>query len=366
MSNLKVVNLAIYYGYPSLVNGANGDVTKAVEVFKPFDVIVFGDQIEHSTHGDHTKTKDIIAKLKPNGNKVFGYIPFGTTGSADSLTMAQVKQYTDEWYAMGVYGIFLDEYGFDYGVTRAKQNEAVSYIHSKGLKVFANSWVPDDAMGVKNERGLNEPPLLGAGDFYLLESWIAEGGTIQATSQWVSKADKCLAYQQSKGVTMAVLPTTPNPINNNVNYFPFQLASYACAMYGFSAFQWTDENYSASNNVINAYPLPQNYGTSFLENTVTHTSDYKTLTRKTDTGTFIIKPADGSVTFVASNTPPPPPPPPNDGDLQKQIDALKIVNANLTAALNSVQNENVTLTNKISSARTIVSDFITKINNALK
>lgn len=356
-----VGNLGIYYGYPSLVNGSNGDVAKAAAVFKPFDVIVFGDTIEHSTHSDHAKTQQIISMLKPNGNKIFGYVPIGTNG-ADRLSMAQIKQNVDEWQAMGVYGIFLDEYGFDYGVTRAKQNEIVGYIHGKGLKVFANSWVPADALGDKNEVGNSQPPLLGTGDLYLMESWIVEGGSVQPTSQWVTKADQALSYQQSKGVQIAVLPTTSNPANS-VNSFSFKLASYATAMYGFAYFQWTDDHYSASNNSINAYPMPQNYGTKFVDNSVSHTSDYKTITRRTDTGTFTIQPNSSSATFTPSSSPPSPPP---TDDCQQQLDALKAENANLKNQITSLQSENKNLTNQYNSIKAFYNDFVTKMNNLVK
>src|SRR5438552_3608566 len=38
--------LAIYYGYPSLVQGARGDLERAVATFSDYDVIVFGDGLE--------------------------------------------------------------------------------------------------------------------------------------------------------------------------------------------------------------------------------------------------------------------------------------------------------------------------------
>ena len=41
-----LARLAIYYGYPSLVNGANGDLEKAARVFSAYDVVVLGDGLE--------------------------------------------------------------------------------------------------------------------------------------------------------------------------------------------------------------------------------------------------------------------------------------------------------------------------------
>src|SRR5438046_6630578 len=66
--------LAIYYGYPSLVNGANGDLEKAARVFSAYDVVVLGDGLEIPDQqsgrcppgdaGEHQKTIGIIAAVR--------------------------------------------------------------------------------------------------------------------------------------------------------------------------------------------------------------------------------------------------------------------------------------------------------------
>src|SRR2546430_16789237 len=66
--------LAIYYGYPSLANGANGDVEKAASVFSAYDVVILGDGLEFPDResgrhppGDpeeHQKTLRIIAAVR--------------------------------------------------------------------------------------------------------------------------------------------------------------------------------------------------------------------------------------------------------------------------------------------------------------
>ena len=55
--------LAIYYGWPSLVNESYGDPTRAAAVFASFDLVVFGDGLEHPTHGDHDRHAAIIERL---------------------------------------------------------------------------------------------------------------------------------------------------------------------------------------------------------------------------------------------------------------------------------------------------------------
>src|SRR5258707_9542534 len=81
--------LAIYYGYPSLVNGSNGDVEKAAAVFSAYDVVVFGDGLEFADHqtsrvaqgdpAEHQKVAQIIAAVKRRNSstQIYGYVPLG-------------------------------------------------------------------------------------------------------------------------------------------------------------------------------------------------------------------------------------------------------------------------------------------------
>ncbi|ASS69025.2 MULTISPECIES: hypothetical protein [unclassified Paenibacillus] len=286
--------LGIYYGWPSLVNGAAGNLTTAANTFKQFDVVVFGDGIEHASHGDHANTTAIMGDLKAAGKKVFGYVDLGV--STQNLSLATIQTYVDEWKSMGAFGIFLDDYGFDYGVTRARQNAVLTYIHNAGLKAFMNAWNIDEAMGNRDETGASNPPSVTAGDYYLAESWLVSGNAYQSVSAWSAKADKALAYYRSKGVVTAALstnaPGAAAPSDSSTDRF--KMAWWAAAMYGFP-FQWTDLWYSASNNTLNVYSNPSgSYGTSFLSDPV-HQSGSSVNTRTSNTGTITVS-GDGSST----------------------------------------------------------------------
>ena len=47
------------------------------------------------------------------------------------------------WKALGVHGIFFDEAGYDFGVTRQRPNEAIDGAHPKP-RVFLNAFDSDD------------------------------------------------------------------------------------------------------------------------------------------------------------------------------------------------------------------------------
>src|SRR5262245_56256050 len=80
--------LAIYYGYPSLVNGAGGNLNAATAHFSAFDIVVLGDGLEHLVHPDHANTTQIIADLTAGGTEVYGYIDMGVTTQNLSLATA--------------------------------------------------------------------------------------------------------------------------------------------------------------------------------------------------------------------------------------------------------------------------------------
>lgn len=291
--------LAIYYGWPSVVNGAAGNVSVASNTFAQFDLIVFGAGLEDVSHGDHANTVSIINNLNAiGGKKVFGYVNVGCTPNSTISIQQKIKK----WKDMNVYGVFLDCAGFDYGVTRTKQNEITDYAHDQGLQVFMNAWNPDDIGGELNESGLIQPSSVGAGDWYLAESWLVSGNGYLSISDWAVKADKCLTYKRNKGIETAVIATnkenSATPADAQTD--KFKMASWAAAMYGFP-FQWSDIWYSAGNNVLNLYPNPANYGTSYTGEVV-HNSGSTSNSRTTDTGTITIE-GNGSSTGTGAFTP---------------------------------------------------------------
>ena len=100
LTSVKVPQyLAVYYGWPSLVENSQGNVTAASNWFGQFDLIVFGDGIWRTTHGDHVKTQNIISNLIPLGKKVFGYVDLGV--STQNLNQSQMQDAVDGWSAMG-------------------------------------------------------------------------------------------------------------------------------------------------------------------------------------------------------------------------------------------------------------------------
>jgi hypothetical protein len=247
--------LAIYYGFPSLVNGSDGDLLAATEVFNDYDLVVLGERLQDPDHPDHTNTKTIINKLgvRPNKTAVYGYIPIGVTNlpsNQTSLSFLQIQQRAEAWAEMGVAGIFLDQAGYDFGVTRERQNQVVDTIHDKGLKVFINAWDPDDVFNSEIDSVYNPMGLmtqLGPDDIYLHESFQIIGGEYQDPSFWIHKSDKGLAYKSQYGTQMAIVTT----MSDNAPEFDqgkFDYAWGSALLYGFDFMGWGELHFSVVDN----------------------------------------------------------------------------------------------------------------------
>lgn len=302
--------LAVYYGWPSLVNGSNYNVAAAAAVFGQYQVVVFGQGLEQTTHGDHAKTIEIIQILHQSyDTRVFGYLnaeEWNLYGANPANWAARI----DKWAAMGVDGIFVDRFSYDWNITRAMQNGMLDAIHGRGLAAFVNGWfidnifssAPDIAYPQANSLGL--PSHMLATDMYLLESFtIFQGGYDVCVQQydyadsWIEKADKAVVYHQIFGSEMWAM-TTANQLvaataaaTGETTDPRLSYAWHATAMYGFAGMGWTEYNFSGTGSYANLLPWrtrpspnpPVGVGTQFRNN-VQHLDPLHT--RDTDLGQF--------------------------------------------------------------------------------
>ncbi len=284
---VKPQYLAIYYAWPSVVNGATS-MAQAVNTFKQFDIIVLGDKLWTATHPDCNNTRQIIQDLKAAKPtiKIYGYIDVGVSGGSwiQNLSEVQLRQAVDGWKATGATGVFGDDFGSDFGVTRPRQNLFIDYAHNSGLSVFANSWWVKDALGGSDCH-------LGANDYYLLESFLMGNGAYYPLSGIKAKGDSVISYKKQSKVNIAVSCTVPGGTatasSNTGN--PFSLSWYGTAMYNFEAFQFTDNWHSASNAKLYFYPNPiSSYGTIWKDTLPVRVSATQ-FKRGTDTHTFFIE-----------------------------------------------------------------------------
>ena len=284
--------LCIYYGQPSEVNGSKGDIVQATATFMNCDIVILGDGLEHPQHEDHGSAIRIIATLNEAGKMVFGYVDLGV--STQNLDETTIRAYVDEWQRIGAKGIFFDDAGYDYAVTRIRQNAMVGYAHELGLSVFMNAWDIDDVLGELDEANQPNSSHLQPGDWYLAESWLIASGAYQPLEAWSKKADKALHYSRTKGISIAAVSTAgvKKAGARDNRQRKFRLASWGAAMYGLSAWQWTDAAYGAADNRLRIYDFGPPYGVRFIEDQVQYSGDsavVKAYSRATDAGRIFVK-----------------------------------------------------------------------------
>jgi hypothetical protein len=303
---LAPARLAIYYGYPSLVNGAAGNVDRAVATFADYEVIVFGDGLEFDDVNprrtpagagadEHRKTRAIVGRLRARSaaTRIYGYIDLG---NSQRLSLVDIQGRAAKWAAMGATGLFLDEAGYDFGVTRERQNAVVDFVHSLGLSVFANAFNTDDLFGTAsvplNSVGGGNPSgaasRLGANDAFLLESFQVRLGEVDNWSIWAARTAAAIKNRERFGSKVfAVTTTTAATERSAAALYPY--AWWSAAVWGLDGFGWGEPDFSgvsaslpSRHNSIHQHGIA---GTRFVSS-VTATADG--LERRTDAGRILL------------------------------------------------------------------------------
>jgi len=243
--------LAIYYGYPSLVEQSQGDVARAAAVFGDYDVLVFGDglELENSDATDaglraeRRRIGPLIRAIHATARRptVYGYIPLGST---ESLTLAEINRRVEAWRRLGADGVFFDEAGKDFGVDVERRGAAVCRVHARGLAVFMNAFNPDDLFDAGGRSGCDSA--LGPRDALLVESFAIRNGEAEPASRIDARADAALRWRERTGVRVfAVTTTDGRPFDREA----FMSAWEHAATRRLDGFGWGEPNFSADSRL---------------------------------------------------------------------------------------------------------------------
>jgi len=207
----SLLRLAIYYGYPTLVEQSGGNVRDAARVLGAYDVLVLGDGLElppdaraSGLDDERRKLPDLISLLHATRRRteVFGYIDLGRS---QNLSLEEIARRIELWQRVGADGIFFDEAGTDFGVSRDTRNDAIEAVHRRRLSVFLNVFDPDDAF---NGAADAQPDAqLGAGDAVLLESFAVRNGVLEPREATATRVAAAQLHRRA-GVRMLGVTTT--------------------------------------------------------------------------------------------------------------------------------------------------------------
>lgn len=273
----SIEKVLLYYGYPIAINGA-WNVEDAVNIYRTYDVVVLGDTYQNPEHDTYEDTVAIIKKLAEVAPdvRVVGYVPIGLDKSWEdsNLTMDELKLRVNQWNDIGVHGIFLDEFGYDYFVTRERQNEIVNYCHSLGKFVFANSWSVEycfnpNPMEISwlpdfypNPEGI--APVLNENDYYLYENLFyttekLDDGSFDVECASVWRIDDVLryytepkingkSYYETYGTKICSLDGIPSAYNKTQQNIMKSISIIGAAILNITSVAFGDENWGASGN----------------------------------------------------------------------------------------------------------------------
>ncbi len=302
--SLRPETLLIYYGFPSSIN-ATFAVPLAAAEFGRYDHIVLGNGIQDgpgdlTPHPDHQNTIDIISHPATTNTRFYGYIDVGV--STQNLPIVEINRRIASWQAMGVDGIFLDDFGYDFGVTRERQNEAVNGAHALNLPVIANGFFVDDVFG--NAVHPNNPngvaTTLDDRDIYLFESHQIIRGCVQSRAAWIDKTEAVRAYRDQIG--FSVFSITTNNGDNTFDQSKFFYAWFSAVLFNHHATGWGEHLFSASgvsNSVAPFRNRPTVDPGSLFLGEITHVGP--TYLRKTSTGTVFVDTASHVANFIVGS-----------------------------------------------------------------
>jgi hypothetical protein len=228
---------AIYYGWPSYVNGARGNVSRAIAAFDGYGVVVFGD--DTATPSGDPLAAPIMEGVAARGGTPYGYVTVGVGDGEPHHSLEELRERLDAWQRLGARGVLLDCAGADYGVTRARFDAVVKYTHSLGLSVLANAWNPDDVLA----RSLT----MGPGDGYLGENDVLSDGHFLSPATYKPKLARMAAYKARLGITLYETATS-----YDLSHADALTAQVLDALRGYhiDAFHLTDPVYSCLDNVL--------------------------------------------------------------------------------------------------------------------
>lgn len=269
----KMKNLGIFYGWPTAINGVhNTDWDNRVQLasgeIAKYDRMILGETLEDPDHGDHENTKTIITTVHAGitGTQIYGYVCTGTCGGSNPNSTV-INGNIDQWKAMAVDGVFLDEAGFDFNQTQAPEANAntrsrlvsaMNHAHSLGLKVMVNAWNAEDIFVAE----ASTPAPFSAGDSFLLESYLYQttnnNSSIKVSDQsfndFRARANKALNNKPT-GVEIWAVSTTGEAIGafNSSHWTNLVEMAWADNLTGVG---WGTLNFSSDDSIIPFRDIP--------------------------------------------------------------------------------------------------------------
>jgi hypothetical protein len=210
--------LSIFYGWPSLVNGAGGDPGRAAEQFARFEAVVFGDATP--TAAGDPRGAAVVQRLQGRC-RVYGYLSLGTGPGQPDWAPDGIRRQLAAWAEWGADGMLLDCAGRDFGVPPDRLALGVDAVHQLEMDTVVNAWDPGDLVASGGH--------FGPSDGYLAENDVLRHGVLRPLSAFTRRLGAVDRLRRCLGIRIWATATTSSW------WVP---GRYATAVAGQVAAQW--------------------------------------------------------------------------------------------------------------------------------
>jgi hypothetical protein len=296
-ATLRAPSFLMYLGEADKINGATS-IDEAVGHFVKFEHIVFGNNADDITSASHDTTQNIITNIKGNRDiKIYGYIDSGV--KTVNLSVSQIQVKIKAWKDMGVDGIYLDNFGYESGVSRDRQNQILDSIHQYGMVAIMQALDSEKLLTDAFDTDMNPnwvPPNIQKGDIYHYQQFAVDTSTQDIytdTYALVQKMNSLYYHRLALGVRVFATPYIASSVDSTLAQQYYEWAHVAALATSVDAFYPVNEGNGQISNSFASYNWTPVVGNWYVNRPVISIDTQTNLfTRETAFGRIILNNAD--------------------------------------------------------------------------
>lgn len=258
---LTVPKITLYSGDPSKVNGAVS-IDEAAHQFAYFDKVILKNIDEYSIIMTYARNV-IEATHKLSDTKFYARIDAGKFTS--DYTVEQIGILINRWINIGIDGVYYENFGYDSGVKRERQNALINLARTLDMSLVVESKNADHIFSIESIADMNlenAETLLGSQDgiVYLGFALGEETPGYQELAQLNPEMTKLIGYRNAYGTsiyTIGYLDKNLSESERNKRYYYGQTLAMLYSVDGFHCIDPSAEPLYLGFNAT--FPMVGNY-----------------------------------------------------------------------------------------------------------
>ena len=236
--SLRPKKVLRYDGVPHLINGSTS-IDQAAAVLSQYDYVILGDTGLRSRGEDANAVSKLIRHPLMVDTEMYMAVDVGVT--------TENLQGTDLAYAMVSWlYVFVTNFGSDFGVDRARQNEALRWANQNGTKVILDADL-DELFSSAIDPTFNpngEPLDIDESVFYFYKDYLVGQNGYVDQEAWLDESEKLAQYQDEIG--FRILASTSS--SGSYDEAQFHFAWHGSLIGNVFGLGWGEPNYGAGVN----------------------------------------------------------------------------------------------------------------------